>query len=556
MENKITKLKDGEYMTLIQVFIRLMKLMGKRLYLYLTAILIMTISSAGFTVLGSYILKNIIEAAQTKNTNGLITKIILIFVLGIILLYISKRFTIIYNVEAKRGYTNLDKIVFEKSIKLPISYYENNHSGDFMSKLMFDKNQSGEVYGSRLRRFVAPIIIVLVYIIPMFILGWQITLGMLLVNIITFFINRILLHPMKKVGTQLSICNGALTENLTNIISGIDLLKIFSINQILKEKYNKTNHDYIKIRKKHGRLSALLESLNQGFGLINDLILLLLGIYFVGNGTTSISNLAALYALKGAIVWQFLQIGRYLPELANCLASAQRLFEFLDIEEEPKLLDYGKSDINNYIFFDKVNFSYNKSKKIIHDFSLSIEKGKIIALTGESGKGKSTIAKLLLGFYPIDSGNIIINSKNFREYNLNEIRDMISYIPQEPYLYQVSIAENISYGNSKATIGEIIEAAKAAHAHDFINNFDKGYNTIVGERGNKLSGGEKQRIAIARAILKNSPILLMDEATSALDNESENLVSEALNKLMEGRTTIMIAHRPSTISRADIVVNL
>ena len=203
-----------------------------------------------------------------------------------------------------------------------------------------------------------------------------------------------------------------------------------------------------------------------------------------------------------------------------------------------------------------ISFSYDKERIILDDVSIQLKKGKAYALTGETGKGKSTIAKLLLGFYPLDKGNIYIEGTNVNVSGLKKIRDMIAYVPQEPYLFNMSIKENIRYGKIEATDEEIIAAAKIANAHGFILNQAEGYDTLVGERGDNLSGGERQRIAIARAILKNAPILLLDEATSALDNESEQLVQEALNRLMANRTTLMIAHRPSTIALADEEIRL
>ena len=212
---------------------------------------------------------------------------------------------------------------------------------------------------------------------------------------------------------------------------------------------------------------------------------------------------------------------------------------------------------------DHVSFSYREDREILTDFSLKIPKDKCVALVGESGCGKSTIAKLLLGFYAPKAGQITVCGKNGDNSTLKEIRELIGYVPQEPYLYEVSIAENIAYGKNcknpkevpmETSMEEIIRAAKIANAHDFIMQLPEGYDTIPGERGNKLSGGEKQRIASARAVLKDAPILLLDEATSALDNESERLVNEAINRLCKERTTIMIAHRQSTIAMADEVI--
>lgn len=543
-------------MKLRQVFIRVMKIMGKRFYIYFGAIILMTAAHAGFTVVSSYLLKSIIEAAQTGNTQGLVFKIIVNLVLGIGMLMLWRQCTVRYNIEAKRAIAALEGQVFGKTSRLPMSYYENNHSGDFMSKLVYDTNKTGDIYGSRFRRLVAPLLTVIVYLVPMLLLSWQITLGMLLVNMVTLFINGRFVAPMKEIGSKLSSDNKTMTEKLTNILGGVELAKIFDVGDILTEKYEAANNEFIHDSKKQGRMSAVLMSLNEGFGLINDLLLLALGIYFVGTGDVTIGALAAVYMIKGAFIWQFLQIGRYMPELTNCLANAQRIFEFLDGAEEPLHYDCGKTSGNSYISMENVSFSYNNERQILDNFSMRVEKGSKTALVGPSGRGKSTIAKLLLGFYPADSGNITIAGKSFKDNTLEEIRSMIAYVPQEPYLYETGIAENISYGRPGASMEDIISAAKAANAHDFIMKLPDGYDTICGERGNRLSGGEKQRIAIARAILRDAPVLILDEATSALDNESEQLVSDALDRLMEGRTTIMIAHRPSTIARADCVINV
>ena len=197
---------------------------------------------------------------------------------------------------------------------------------------------------------------------------------------------------------------------------------------------------------------------------------------------------------------------------------------------------------------------------MLSDFHMQIARGQCVAIVGESGSGKSTLAKLLLGFYPLQKGTINICGKNGRNSTIEEMRDLIAYVPQEPYLYEVSIAENIAYGRGKKTQEvareDIVNAAKIANAHEFIMRLPKGYDTIPGESGNTLSGGERQRIAIARAVLKNAPILLLDEATSALDNESERLVNKAINRISRNHTTIIIAHRPSTIAMADKVVRL
>ena len=539
------------------VLFRLLKMMKGGFFLYLIAIVAMSFAMSGFHTITAFLLKNIIQMAQARSSEGLIRMVIENILMGIAVLLIYQIGFIVYTLQAKKGCANLQKEILNKAIKLPYSYYENTHSGDFMSKLMYDGARAEDVYGSRFRRILMPFLTVIFYLIPMFALSWELTACLCGVCLITFIINSLFISPMEKVSKEMSKTHTSLTERLSDILSGIELIKIFSLNKKMVDEYEKSNHKFIKGQRKMNLLSAGLESLNRFFDLGSSLIFITIGIYFVSIGITSVDRLAAIYIMYGSMSWNFLQIGAYVPTMVNCLTNAQRVFAFIDEPEEPEYyLQEGETSGQGYIEMEHVDFSYDGIHKVLHDFSLHIPKGKTIALKGESGKGKSTIAKLLLGLYPISTGKISIDGKPYGKRSLEEIRNMIGYVPQEPYLYDVSIAENIRYGRYDATTEEIIIAAKAANAHDFIMRQEQGYDTIAGERGNRLSGGEKQRIAIARAILKNAPILILDEATSALDNESERLVSEALERLMVGRTTIMIAHRPSTLERADQIVEV
>lgn len=244
----------------------------------------------------------------------------------------------------------------------------------------------------------------------------------------------------------------------------------------------------------------------------------------------------------------------------ECLTNAQNLFDFMEEEREPdnwyKNVDFTRhnnGDAGKFIDISDIEFNYSDDKEILTGYSLSSKKGETIAITGPSGCGKSTLSKLLLSLYPIKGGNISIGGRSYYDLSNEEIRKMIAYVPQEPYLFNMSVRENILIGKPDATDEEIIDAAKRANAHDFIINLEEGYDTNVGERGNRLSGGQRQRIAIARAIIKDAPVILLDEATSALDNESEQMVNDAMKNMKKDRNIIMIAHRPSTIALADRV---
>lgn len=544
--------------------------MGRGFPKYLAAILIMSLSVSGFDTVTAFLLGNLMTRAsrfaQGNIFDGLFAEAILSISVGIMFLIVYALSFRVYMMEAKKGGANLQRLLYSKCMRLPYSYYDNTHSGEFMSKIIYDGERAQGIYGSRFRRILMPAVMTLFYLGSMFLLSWQLTICLLAVSLILFAINGAFIIPMQRMSTKMSKTNASITEQISNILSGMEQIRIFQLRSLMVERYIENNEHYKKEQGKVNVMSAALDGLNQGFELIGSLVFIALGIFFVGIGITSIGNLAAVYVLYFNMSWNMLQVGLYIPSMASYLANAKRVFEFLDREEEQQERRISQNDNPGKLSFpelqrfavriEDVSFSYDGRQPVLQHFNLNIEKGKCVAIKGESGKGKSTIAKLLLGFYTIDAGNILLNGKDFKTYSLREIRELIGYVPQEPYLYNVSIEDNIRYGRPDANHEEIVRAAKMANAHEFILALENGYETKAGERGNRLSGGQRQRIAIARAILKDAPILILDEATSALDNKSEQLVNEALHHLMEGRTTIVIAHRQSTLEQADEIIEI
>ncbi len=550
------------------IFFWFMGLMGSRLPIYLLAIVVSIVGFAGSKIANAWLIKDIMEAAQTRQTDGLLMTVAVNFVV-IVLAMFTWRFGIIrYNIEAKRGIARVEKQVFAKVLRLPMSYYENKHSGDFMSKLVYDMERAGDIYGSRLRRLLDGILTTMIYMIPMLWLNWRLTLCLLFVSGLSFVVNSVFIKPMKTVGGRLSAKTSVLMEKITNILAGMETTKIFPTGRQLLNEYDVANEECYKLQKKTNVMSSALDSFNSLFDLLSGLAFLGVGVFFIAKNMVTLGELTAIYSIYGAFRFVVLEIGKYIPQLMNCVANAERIYEFLQLEEEPERYtgnDDGKAGGQSAVSADcalaarDVTFGYEDEKKVLDKFSMKITKGEFVAVTGKSGCGKSTLAKLILGFYRPKEGGFFIEGTSYGAMSLHELRDKIGYVPQEPYLFEASIAENIAYGMSSMApenvpMEKIIEAAKAANAHEFIMKLPKGYDTVPGERGNTLSGGEKQRIAIARAVLKNAPLLLLDEATSALDNESERLVNEAIERLCENRTTIMIAHRETTIARADRVV--
>lgn len=546
-----------------RLFLWFMGLMESRCPVYFAAILISSIGTGFRKVAIAWIVESIITAAGSGNVERLIPKAALQFLAFCFGWWLWRVGIMRYNIEGKKGVAKLEKMIFSKAMRLPFTYYENHHSGDFMSKLIFDTERAGDIYGSRLRRLLSAIIEAVVYLIPMLYYSPQLTICLLFLSMLSFLVNSCFLEPMKAVGGKLAKENGKMMEQLSNMLAGMEVVKLFPVGQKLLKDFKGAVKSCFNIQKKTNKMSAALESLNCMFDLLGALAFLGLGIWFVSENRITLGALTAIYTIYGAFRYVFLDIGKYLPQMMNCLANVENLYDFLQQEEEPEqypLQGYlEKTDGECAVSAKHITFGYREDKKIFSDFTMKVKAGTCIAVVGESGKGKSTLAKLLLGFYPVEKGIIDILGKNVKNSSLKEMRKMIAYVPQEPYLYEVSIAENIAYGRSytmpeNVPMEDIIAAARAANAHEFIMALPDGYQTIPGERGNTLSGGEKQRIAIARAILKNAPVLLLDEATSALDNKSEQLVNEALRRVCEGRTTIMIAHRQSTIALADEVI--
>lgn len=553
----------------LHVLWKMLRLMKSGFIRYLFAIIVMSFVLTGFDTVTAMLLKNIIARARSSNAgemfSGLPQEVLACILTGGILLVIYAFAFYVYTMEAKRGGANLQRITYSKCLRLPYSYYENTHSGDIMSKVIYDCERAQGIYGSRFRRILMPFLMTCFYLIPMFLLSPQVTLCLFGASGMLLVINAAFVRPMQRVSGEMSSTNVDLTEKITTILSGMEQIKIFSLKSIMVDRYVRDNDRFRREQKKMNIMSAELDGLNQLFELLGSLVFIALGLIFVSGGITTVDNLAAVYVLYGSMSWNLLQVGLYIPSMASYLVNAKRVFEFLDMEEEADCRRAISCDENcvyddipedSAISMRNVDFGYEGREELLKDFNLDIPRGKCVALKAVSGRGKSTVVKLLMGLYPVKAGKIYMDGRSYENYTLKEIRDRIGFVPQEPYLYDVSIAENIRYGRPDASDEDIVRAAKLANAHQFIMEMENGYETIVGERGSRLSGGQRQRIAIARAILKDAPILILDEATSALDNKSEQLVNEALERLMKGRTTILIAHRQSTLEYADEIVEM
>jgi len=560
-----------------QLFLRTMRTMGKRRFMYYGSILGMSITFAMFSVMEAFLMKIVVDIAQKGEWDRLIGSVAIIVITGVIVL-LGYRFACIrYNVEAKRIYGKLYEQVLSHEMKLPCEYYENHHSGEMLSKVSFDLGRMGDIFGSRFRRVVMPFIMVVVFLVPMFVLSWQLTLCLVAVNTVLIGVTMVLTGPLKILSKKMSESNSIMTKHITDLIQGIIQVRMFPAGRKTVDRYNEEADVYAVKSDKRNLFSSLLECANTGFDLICNLVFLALGILFVQKGYTTLGAIAAIYTMYGRFSRQFLQMGKYIPELIAYLTYAQNIFDFLDEKTEEVMLNRqefnkerlhneinnscGHNNIDYSVNISNLTFSYIKDENnapvvVLDNYNERIKSGEFVAVTGASGSGKTTLSKLLMGFYKPDSGMIEVCGNNLDDISLSAGRSFFALVPQDAILFNMSIMDNIRMGRLDATEAEIIKAAKMANAHQFITEFTDGYYTVVGEKGMSVSGGQRQRIAIARAILKNAPIMLMDEATSALDNESERAVNETLQNLKGRMTIIMIAHRTSTIQMADRVISL
>jgi ABC-type multidrug transport system fused ATPase/permease subunit len=515
----------------------------------------------------AFILRDILDGA-VKDDTSLMTRALVLasgaFLIGVPLVCVLRY---IINRYVRKMMTDLRVRLFRHLGDLTVSHFEHHHTGDLISRMTNDLEILEGIYSyfGHLSKLLGATIFGLVSILAIFILDWRFGFLVLLLGLITILVNTVFAKPLRRVSDLIQKHWSTLTERLMDLLQSLPETKIFHIEPVTHQAYTQTNEEMSVALIKHGRIDALFNTTDYLLGNFRAMGLLALGLFMLLMGDPiEVGTIAAIIHLQGNANYTFSNIASFITGIQRSLAGASRVLELLDTSIEPDHYPTPKEQqifvaepIQAIVEIRDVSFGYETNGTVetivLHNIDLSIAQGQMAALVGPSGGGKSTIIKLLLGFYPLKEGNIMINGKSLGQYSLSQLRDKMAYVSQDAYLFDGTIEENIRYGKPDATEDEIIVAAQVANAHDFILDQPNGYHTLVGERGTKLSGGQRQRIAIARALLKDAPILLLDEATSALDSESEQLVQDALNMLIKRRTTIAIAHRLSTIEQADVI---
>ena len=446
--------------------------------------------------------------------------------------------------------------MFNHLEELPNSYFDNNRTGDLMSRMINDLMEISELahHGPE------DLFISIVMFLGSFII--LSTINIPLTILVFAFVPFIVIFTLKKrkkmndcfMETRVHTSN--INSTLENSIAGIRISKAFVAHEYEKEKFNKGNNKFREVRKKAYKVMAeYFAGVNFGVDIL-DYVVLIAGGVFTYYGVINLGDFLAYMLYVKLFTDPIKKLINFVEQYQNGMTGFKRFMEIMNVEKEKE--NPNAVEINNVegnIEFENVSFSY-ENESVLNDINLSIESGKMLALVGPSGGGKTTFCSLIPRFYDVDKGDIKIDGKSIYDIKLNSLRKNIGIVQQDVFLYTGTIKENIKYGNQNATDEEVIEAAKKANIHEFIMELKDGYDTYIGERGVKLSGGQKQRISIARVFLKNPPILILDEATSALDNVTEYLIQKSLEELCKNRTTIVVAHRLSTIKNEDEIIVL
>lgn len=448
--------------------------------------------------------------------------------------------------------------VFKKLQRLSVSFYDKNKTGTIMSYVTNDVNALQSAMVENTIEMITEGFILIGSVVAMIYLDWRLTLFTVCTFPVVLWFMEFFGKKIRKTGGRIQECTADITSVLQESVASARVIKSFVREDYEVDRFDVENKANFRANMKNAQLMATLTPVVELVAAIGVTMIIWYGGNNVINGTITAGSLVTFLTYAVNISNPIKRLTRVIGNIQKALAAAQRVFMIIDMPEEIAESRDAKQlpEVSGKVEFQNVSFAYNDKGNVITDLSFSVKPGEVIAIVGPSGAGKSTIANLLPRFYDVNKGDIKIDGHSVREVTLDSLREQVGIVPQETMLFNGSVYNNILYGRLDATKEEIEAAAKAANAHDFIMQLTDGYETKLGDRGVNLSGGQRQRIAIARAILKNPRILILDEATSALDTESERVVQEALDRLMVGRTSFVIAHRLSTVKNADKILVL
>lgn len=533
----------------------------------LIIVFIFAIGSTVFTIVGPKILGN----ATTEIYNGLVGKIsgksgidfekigqILLTLLGLYIL--SALFSFIQgftmtSIAQKLTYKIRNDIA-EKINKLPMKYFDKKTNGEVLSIITNDIDTLSTNLNQSITQIITAICTIIGIFIMMLSISWEMTLISMIILPISAFIVKNIVGKSQKYFKKQQDYLGHVNGQVEEIYGGLNVVKAFNGEEKAIEEFKKANNELYRSGWKSQFLSGLMHPVMNFISNIGYVGVAVAGGYLAINGTITVGNIQSFIQYNKQFTQPINQIAQISGMLQAMVAAAERVFEFLEESEEIQT-SKGKIDtskLKGNIEFKHVNFGYDSEKTIINDFNSNVKEGQKIAIVGPTGAGKTTMVKLLMRFYDVNSGEIDIDGHNIKDFERGELRKMFGMVLQDTWLFGGTVKDNIKYGNEDASDDAVIEAAKAAHVHHFIKTLPNGYNSILNEESSNVSAGQKQLLTIARVILADPKILILDEATSSIDTRTEIEIQKAMDNLMKGRTSFIIAHRLSTIKNADLIL--
>ena len=538
--------------SMLKRFVHYYKPHKKIFILDLIASFLVAAIGIGYPIITNMLMKDFIP---NNNVNGIIIASIILLVIYLVRMLLRYFIQYYGHVMGVKMQAEMRKDMFDKLEKLPYSYYDNHETGKIMSRMTNDLFEISELahHGPE-NIFIASITIISSFVYLM-ILNWILGLicfGMLPILLVISMYFR---SKMKIAMTNSKIAIAKVNASIESSITGIRVTKAYTNAKTEAKKFDVYNEEFVNARSESFGAMARFFSSSQFITDAFNVLIILGGGLFIYYKIMEVSDLTTFIVSISLFISPVHQVIQFSEQFINGTTGFKRFLEIMDETEEnecegSKILENVKGDIS----FKDVTFSYNDSKTILNHISFDIKQGENIALIGPTGGGKTTICHLIPRFYNITSGEIKIDDQNINDFTLESLRKNIGIVQQDVFLFNGTIKENILYGNENATDEQVIEASKKANIYEYICSLEDGFDTVVGERGVKLSGGQKQRISIARVFLKDPKILILDEATSALDNTTELLIQNSLNELSKGRTTIIVAHRLSTIKNATKIL--
>lgn len=534
----------------------------------LIGVIIFAIGSAVFSIVGPKILAK----ATDELFNGLVRKVsgdsigidfdkiakILLFLLGIYIISLVFSFLqgfLMSNVSQKMCY-NLRKELCEKVNRMPMKYFDTKTHGEVLSRFTNDIDTLGQSLNQSLTQLITSLTTIIGTLVMMLSISFKMTLVALVILPISMIFISTIVGKSQKYFTSQQEYLGHVNGQVEELYGGHSVVKVFNGEEKAIKEFDKANGTLYESAWKSQFLSGMMMPIMQFVGNLGYVGIAILGGYLAINKAIGVGDIQAFIQYVRNFTQPISQVAQVANMLQSTAAASERIFEFLDEEEEDQVVENPVhiDGLKGSVEFKNVHFGYNPNKIIINDFTAKVKPGQKVAIVGPTGAGKTTMIKLLMRFYDVNSGAILVDGHNVKDFNRTELRDMFGMVLQDTWLFNGSIKENIRYGKLDATDEQVVEAAKAAHIDHFIRTLPGGYNMELNEEASNVSQGQKQLLTIARAILADPKILILDEATSSVDTRTEVLIQKAMDNLMKGRTSFVIAHRLSTIKDADLIL--